>query len=206
MTDIMKCQNCLSYIFFKRTTLMCGHHFHQKCIINKKECPVCNEYIFKDIPLKILKSTDATFIRVNLTKITKCDKKNLLKKAAETNNKLLIINLVDKMRGVKSVIFTLMKEEKTEALQRLLMYYKIKNHMKYTLLDNAMTTGKHQIVSAIIRIVGPRVEYNYFFKYCKYPSVTKKTKMSVMITKPVIKSVAGSFTHSMLTPGDLFYF
>jgi hypothetical protein len=200
----MKCQNCLSYIFLRRVTLLCGHHFHKKCIINKRECPVCNEYILKDLPLKIIKSTDATFIRDNINKTTKSDRKHLLKKAVEINNTLLIINLVKKISDIKSLIFALIKEEKIEALHRLLIYYKIKNHMKYTLLDNAISMGNKQIIDAVIHIVGSRVEYNYFFKYCKYPVTSRNTKMRT--NRPAGKSIAGSFTHSMLTPGDLFYF
>ena len=190
----MKCKYCSSYILFGKTTLICGHAFHKKCIKGKETCPFCNDYIFKDLSLKILKSEDQQFIQTSISKINKTVSKKMLKKAIQTNNVDLITALTTKVKNIKILAFDFIKEENIEALNRLMLYYKIKTNVKYTMLDIAISSQKMHLTNAVINIVGSKVEYNYFHKYQK-PSVTKPT--------PMVK-ISGRFNHSMLPSGDLF--
>jgi hypothetical protein len=154
--------------------------------------------------LKILTSTNQVFIKESINKISKTECKHLLKKAVEMNNTHMIVHLTHKVKNIKSLALDFIKEENTTALNRLMVYYKVKKNIKYMMLDTAIETRKMRLLNAIVNIVGSEVEYNYFYNYIKCPNVKTPTKLSKAMVKSSTIVISGHFEHSMLPSGDLF--
>lgn len=186
----MKCQSCKHFIFFRKMKLLCGHTFHIKCVKTKENCPLCKEHIFKDLNLKILTSTNQVFIQKSINNTSKVECKHLLKKAVDMNNTPVIVHLTHRIKNIKSLALDFIKEGNITALNRLMVYYKVKTNVKYAMLDTAIETEKIWITNAVVNIVGDKVEYNYFNNYVKTPT-----------TKATTIAISG---HSMLPSGDLF--
>lgn len=168
------CAICLDNIWFNSgKQLRCKHIFHIDCVKKicayKRQCPMCETYIFDDISDKILTTTNPQKIVELVSQLTNEQLYSLLKEATSKNLHHLEGALINRITNAKDILDEFITTENITVIKKLLSSNKVNCHMTIngqTLIERALTTNNEELI-------------NLFLDHCKVPNEPDFMKLTL---------------------------
>ena len=152
------CAICLDNIWFNTgKQLRCNHIFHADCVKKiceyKRQCPLCETYIFDDISAKISITTNPSKLQELIGTLSKDQLYPLMKEATSKNLVPLENALITHIATSKEIIDELIETGNVTVLQKLLESNKVNCHMTIkgqTLVERALITQNENIINLVL--------------------------------------------------------
>ncbi len=153
------CAVCLNKFWFKSgTRLRCGHVYHPECVQKiceyKRQCPLCETYIYDELSEKLLCATQETQIRKMVKNIKQDQLLPLFKEAIDGGRELLREALVDHAAVNKDIVNDFIVSENTPILRQLLASNKVNVHATVnglTVVERALETNNRDLIIAVLK-------------------------------------------------------